>query len=74
MEETEVDQAIDQTFEKFAKDLRVPVSGPAKRPAESSKRGSGARPPASKHSTRTSLFGTTSRSTTRVSMSSATPP
>jgi trigger factor len=32
VEETEVDQAIDQTFEKFAKDLRVPGFRPGKAP------------------------------------------
>ena len=30
VEETEVDQAIDETFEKFAKDLRVPGFRPGK--------------------------------------------
>lgn len=32
VEETEVDQAIDQAFEKFAKDLRVPGFRPGKAP------------------------------------------
>ena len=39
VEEAEVDKAIDETFAKFAKELRVPGFRPGKTPAPCSRRG-----------------------------------